>query len=141
MKHPEGWEGQSMRKSVVVASVTVVLTVGAVWAILGWPRQRFDPELLAKLAPANTYFYLSVPNDPERGEEYKRSHLHRLVDHAEVRKFVEPIESMVRDLLKKDDLVNKTTGLTLDEIWALLGGPLGAAVFDVPVESQPMPNV
>jgi hypothetical protein len=130
-----------MRKRIAFMSVAGLLTVGAVWAILAWPSRRLDPDFLAKLAPADAYFYLSIPNDPERTEEFKRSNLHRLIHHPEVQKFVEPIQTMIRDLLKKDDPVGKATGLTLDEIWSLLGGPLGVAVFDVAVESQPMPSV
>src|ERR1043166_3758619 len=113
-----------MRKFFIIMGVSAVVAGGAVWALLSLPGQKPDPELLTKLAPADAYFYLSIPNDPVRAEEYQRSNLHRLVEHPEVRKFVDPIKDAIRDLLKKDDVVTKETGLTLDEIWGLLGGPL-----------------
>lgn len=96
---------------------------------------------LEQILPAETFLYVSVPNAPARGEEYKKSNLNRLVSHAEVKRFVEPIEKMLNKMIDEDQTIVNATGLTFREFWDLLGGPLEIAVFEAAVEGQQMPNI
>lgn len=107
-----------------------------------------DPFLLEKLLPSDTILYLSIPNDPARGEDFRKSNLHNLLNHPEIRFFLEPFERYLAKRKNEDRerpggtepswnrLLQHGIGLTIDELFRLLQGPIGFAVVDLPVNPE-----
>ena len=136
-----------MARRILIALLVPVLALSCSGPDAESPKQ----ELLAGLVPDSTFFYLSIPNDPQREEEYRKSNLHKLVNHPSVKRFIEPLESYVSELIDKDENVKQAAGLSIREFMDLLGGPLVIAVFEVEVPPPPgmpkgmpaqaMPNV
>ena len=103
-----------------------------------------DPFFLEKLLPENTLLYLSIPNNAGVSEDYQKSTLHRLLQHPEVKSFLEPLEAYVAKRRKEEDkwrilgdeTWRKMTGLTLEEIWELARGPIAFAILDLPLNEE-----
>lgn len=112
------------------------------------PQAGPDPHFLERLLPPDALFYLSIPQSPAASEDYARSALARFWEHPEIRAFREPIErwwhkrktepvQFAGEVLPSwNDAVRQEVGLSIDEIWDLLGAPLGFAVLDLPVNEQ-----
>jgi hypothetical protein len=124
------------------------IVLAALLAPLVLPRQAPDPFLLERLLPPNPLLYISVPQSPAVSQDYQKSDLHRFWNHPEVRQFAEPVEAWwkkrktepipVRGQVQPslNELARQAVGLSIDELWELLQGPLAFAVYDVPVNEQ-----
>ena len=109
-------------------------------------QDKPDPFALERLLPPDALFVLSLPRTPAAAKGYDGSELRKLWEHPEVRAFLAPFEAWlekrrtarVPDLAGRpqpsfDELSQQVSGLTLDELWGVLQGPLGVAVYDLPV--------
>jgi len=107
-----------------------------------------DPFLLERVLAPGALLYVSVPQSAAVSEDYKKSNLARLWNHEEIRSFLEPVEKYWKKRKTEpaqvggdaqpplNEMLKQTVGLTIDELWDLLGGPLGFAVYDVPLNEQ-----
>ncbi|HXG62196.1 MAG TPA: DUF2950 family protein [Planctomycetota bacterium] len=112
------------------------------------PQAAPDPHLLERLLPPDVLFYLSIPQSPAASQDYARSGLARFWEHPEIRAFRRPIERWWHRRKTEpvqfagevspswNDSVRQTFGLSIDEIWEILGAPLGFALLDLPVNEQ-----
>lgn len=112
------------------------------------PQAGPDPYLLERLLPPDVLFYLSLPQSPAASEDYARSGLARFWEHPEIRAFRAPVERWWRKRKTEpvqfagevqpswNDAVRQQMGLSIDEIWDLLGAPLGLAILDLPFNEQ-----
>jgi hypothetical protein len=124
-------------------SRAVVLILGI--ASLTMAQEAPDPFLAERILPQNALVFLSIPQSSFLSAEYAKSNLAKLVDHPEIRSFIGPLESWWkrrktlpvqaagRMTPSFNDQIKEMTGLTIDEIWELLQGPLSCAVYDLPV--------
>ncbi len=125
------------------------LAVLAAAASLGIAQERFDPFALERLLPPGALLYLSIPQSPAASEDYATSAVRRFWENDEIRSFKAPIEAWWakrktqavpdpagRPTPSFNETVKGATGLTIDELWSLLGGPLTAAVYDLPLGGQ-----
>ncbi len=118
--------------------------LGAVLAALAVGQGAPDPFLMERLLPQDALLYVSVPQSASLAEDYKKSHLARLVDHPEIRAFTAPVEAWWKKRKNEatatgpswNEMVRESAGLTIDEIRDLLQGPLSFAVYDVPLNEE-----
>lgn len=111
-------------------------------ALLGG-QEPPDPFLTERILSPGALLYLSVPQSPAASEDYAKSHLARLFRNEEVASFLEPLEKWWKRRKTEagadpswNDAVKEFTGFTIDELWDLLGGPLSAAVYDLPLNEE-----
>ncbi len=131
-----------MRSTVRAALLTLAL------ASITLAQDKADPFLPERILPQNALLYLSIPQSASISEDYAKSNLSRLWNHPEVRGFIGSFESWWKKRKTQPTLVGgqampsfndrckAMTGLTIDEIWELLQGPLSFAVYDVPASEQ-----
>lgn len=112
------------------------------------PQAGPDPCLLERLLPPDVLFYLSLPQSPAASEDYARSGLARFWEHPEIQAFRAPVERWWRKRKTEpvqfagevqpswNDAVRQQVGLSIDELWDLLGAPLGFAILDLPLNEQ-----
>jgi hypothetical protein len=100
-----------------------------------------DPFLAERILPQNALVHLAIPQSAFLSGDYAKSNLSRLVNDPEVRPFVASFESWwIRRKTQPaggrpsfNDQVRETIGLTIDEVWGLLQGPLSFSIYDVPM--------
>lgn len=104
-----------------------------------------DPFLLERVLPPDPLFYLSVPQSPRVSRGYRASNLRRFMEHEEVKAFVEPLETWWKKRRSDrgprgepswNDMVKEMVGLTIDELLGLIDGPIGLAVYDIPLHED-----
>lgn len=107
-----------------------------------------DSFLAERVLPQNALAFLSIPQSPATSADYAKSNLAKLVNHPEIKSFLAPFEAWVNKRKNQpapagarpappfNEQSKAVTGLTIDEIWDLLQGPLGFAVYDVPISPQ-----
>ena len=107
-----------------------------------------DSFLAERILPPNALVYLSVPQTAAGSEDYAKSNLAALVNHPEIKSFTGPFESWWKKRKTQpanvggrmepsfNDMAKGMTGLTIDEIWDLLQGPLAFAAYDLPLSDQ-----
>jgi hypothetical protein len=128
----------SARAAVLVLAL-VTLTVA---------QEAPDPFLPERILPQNALAFLSIPQSATISEDYAKSNLAKMVNHPEVKAFTDPLEKWWkkrktqaiqangRVIPSFNEQSKMMTGLTIDEIWDLLQGPLSFAVYDVPMSDQ-----
>jgi hypothetical protein len=131
-----------MRTPVLAALLTGLL------APLAFVQEGPDPFLMERILPPGTLLYLSVPQSPAASEGYLKSNLRAALEHPEVRPFIESFETWWKRRKTEalpaanpqnpswNDVVRNEVGLSIDEIWDLLGGPLAFALYDVPLNEE-----
>ena len=111
------------------------------FASLTLAQEAPDPFLAERILPQNALVHLSIPQSAALSADYEQSNLARLVHDPEVRPFIASLESWwIRRKTQPaggrpsfNDQARETIGLTIDEVWALLQGPLSFSVYDVPM--------
>jgi hypothetical protein len=124
-----------MRLSARSAALLLVL------ASLTLAQEAPDPFLAERILPQNTLVYLSIPQSASISDDYAKSNLSKLINHPEIRAFTGPLENWWKRRKTQpaqgqpslNERSRMMTGLTIDEIWELLQGPLAFAVYDVPL--------
>jgi hypothetical protein len=115
-----------------------------VLASLTLAQEAPDPFLAERILPQNALVYLSIPQSASISDDYAKSNLSKLINHPEVRAFTGPLENWWKKRKTQpaagqpsfNERSKMMTGLTIDEIWDLLQGPLAFAVYDVPMSDQ-----
>jgi len=117
-------------------------------AALSLAQEAPDPFLAEKILPQNALIHLSIPQTAGLADDYAKSNLAKLIQDPEVRPFIASFESWwirrktqpvnVRGRVSPsfNEQARQMTGLTIDELWALLQGPLSFTVYDLPASQQ-----
>jgi hypothetical protein len=117
-------------------------------ASLTLAQEAPDPFLAERILPQNALVFLSVPQSASISEDYAKSNLAKLVNHPEVKSFIAPFEAWLNKRKTQpaqaggratppfNEQSKMMTGLSVDEIWDLLQGPLTFALYDVPLSEQ-----
>ena len=103
-----------------------------------------DPFLMERILPPGALLHLSIPHTAAASEGYTKSNVKRFWEHPEIRGFAAPIEKYVRKRLDEptrtspswNEQAKAVVGLTVDELWGLLQGPLTFTVYDVPATEE-----
>ncbi|MBI3857825.1 MAG: hypothetical protein HY293_19260, partial [Planctomycetes bacterium] len=131
-----------MRLPVRVAALAFTL------ASITIAQEAPDSFLAERILPQNALVYLSLPQSASISDDYAKSNLAKLVNHPEIKSFTGPFEAWwkkrktqpanVRGRMTPpfNEMAKGMTGLSIDEIWDLLQGPLAFAVYDIPMSDQ-----
>lgn len=103
-----------------------------------------DPFLMERVLPPGALLYLAVPQSARLSEDYRQSHLARFLENEEIRPFADSLlkwwkrrkNDGVRGEPSWNELLRQMWGLSIDELWDLLGGPLSLAVYDLPFNEE-----
>lgn len=129
------WYARSAALMFALASLTIA-------------QEAPDPFLPERILGRNALLHLSIPQSASLSGDYAKSNLSKLVNHPEVRGFVasfeswfqkrktQPVQKNGRQEPSWNDMARETIGLTIDEVWELLQGPLTATLYDVPLGEQ-----
>src|SRR5437870_11120184 len=119
-----------MRLLVRAAALVVTL------ATLTPAQDAPDPFLPERILPQNALVYLSIPQSASISDDYAKSNLAKLANHPEIKSFTAPFEAWLKKRKTQPAQAGGRTtppfneqskmmiGLTVDEIWDLLRGPL-----------------
>ncbi|HLY75394.1 MAG TPA: DUF2950 family protein [Planctomycetota bacterium] len=118
-------------------SAAVILAL----ASLSLAQEAPDPFLAERILAQNALIHLSVPQSASISGDYAKSNLAKLLDHPEVRPFIASFESWwkrrktepVANKPSLNDQSREAIGLSIDEVWGLLQGPLSFSLYDVPL--------
>jgi len=117
-------------------------------ASLTLAQESPDPFLAERILPQNALVFLSIPQSASISEDYAKSNLAKLVNNPEMKSFTAPLEAWVKKRKTQptqaggrpgpslNDQAKGMLGLSVDEIWDLLQGPLSFALYDVPLSDQ-----
>lgn len=108
---------------------------------LSLAQEAPDPFLAERILAQNALVHLSLPQTAAIADDYSKSNLHKLIHHPEVRGFVASFETWFHKRKTQpsggqppwNEMAREAIGLTIDEVWDLLQGPLSFTVYDVPV--------
>jgi hypothetical protein len=122
------WTARSMALTLALASLTLA-------------QDAPDPFLPERILPQNALIHLSIPQSPSISDDYAKSNLSKLVNDPEVRPFVASFESWwnrrktmpAGNSPSFNDQAREAIGLSIDEVWDLLRGPLSFTLYDVPM--------
>jgi hypothetical protein len=111
------------------------------FASLSLAQEAPDPFLAERILAQNALIHLSIPQSASISDDYARSNLAKLVNHPEVRPFIASFESWWKrrktqpagDKPSLNDQSREAIGLSIDEVWDLLQGPLSLSLYDVPL--------
>jgi hypothetical protein len=122
------------------------LALALVLGPLAVGQDKPDPFALERLLGPDALFVASLPRTPAAAQGYDGSELRKLWEHPEVRAFLAPFEAWLqsrktqpaadlrgRQMPPFNEMSREFTGLTIDELWDLLQGPVGIAVYDLPM--------
>src|SRR6185295_2056646 len=122
--------------------------LGLALATLTIAQEAPDSFLAERILAPNALLFLSLPQSASITDDYAKSNLAKLVNHPEIKSFTGPLESWWKKRKTQpanvggrmtpsyNEMARQMTGLTIDEIWDLLQGPLSFAVYDVPSSDQ-----
>lgn len=122
--------------------------LGFTLATLTFAQEAPDSFLAERILPPNALLFLSVPQSASITDDYAKSNLAKMVNHPEIKGFTDPLLSWWkkrktqpvnvggRQTPSFNEMSKQTTGLTIDEIWDLLQGPLSIALYDLPLSDQ-----
>src|SRR5436190_7019354 len=121
-------------------SAALVLTL----ASLSLAQEAPDPFLPERILAPNALVHLSVPQSASISEDYAKSNLAKLVNHPEVKGFWDSFNSWWTRRRTQpaggqpsfNDQAKQMIGLTIDEVWDLLQGPLSFSLYDVPMGEE-----
>ena len=131
-----------MRSSLRAAALVLALVTMTV------AQEAPDPFLPERILPQNALVFLSVPQTAGLSDDYAKSNLAKMINHPEVKAFTDPLEKWWkkrktqpvqadgRMMPSFNEQCKMMTGLTVDEIWDVLQGPLSFALYDVPMSDQ-----
>ena len=110
-------------------------------ASLSVAQEAPDPFLPERILGQNALIHLSIPQSASLSDDYAKSNLSKLVNHPEIRPFVASFESWWKRRKTQpaggkpsfNDQAREAIGLSIDEVWDLLQGPLSFSLYDVPV--------
>jgi hypothetical protein len=126
----------------------MAILLAALLAPVAFVQEGPDPFLMERVLPPGAILYLSIPQSPAASEGYLKSNLRAALEHPEVRPFIESFEAWWKRRKTEalpaanpqspswNDAIRNEIGLSIDEIWDLLGGPLAFAVYDVPLNEE-----
>ncbi len=118
------------------------------FAALSLAQDAPDPFLAERILPQNALIHLSIPQSATIADDYAKSNLAKLIQDPEVRPFIasfetwwnrrktQPVNAGGRVTPSFNDQAREMTGLTIDELWGLLQGPLSFTVYDLPASEQ-----
>lgn len=124
------------------------ILLAALLAPVAFVQEGPDPFLMERVLPPGAILYLSIPQSPAASEGYRKSNLRAALEHPEIRPFIDSFETWWKrrktealpaanpQSLSWNDIVRNEIGLSIDEIWDLLSGPLSFAVYDLPLNEQ-----
>jgi len=125
---------------------SAVLLLG--FAALTLAQDVPDPFLAERILPQNALIHLSIPQSAFLADDYSKSNLAKLIQDPEVRPFIasfeswwkrrktQPVQANGRVIPSYNDQARQMIGMSVDELWQLLQGPLSFTVYDVPVSEQ-----
>ncbi|HEV3028004.1 MAG TPA: DUF3352 domain-containing protein, partial [Planctomycetota bacterium] len=110
-------------------------------ASLSLAQEAPDPFLAERILAGNALVHLSIPQSASITDDYATSNLSKLVHHPEVRPFVASFEAWWQRRKTQpaggkpslNDQSREAIGLSIDEVWDLLQGPLSFSLYDVPL--------
>ncbi|RPH48695.1 MAG: hypothetical protein EHM91_03980, partial [Planctomycetota bacterium] len=126
-------------RPVVLVLALVTMTVA---------QEAPDPFLPERILPQNALVFVSIPQSAGLSDDYAKSNLAAMLRHPEVKAFTDPLETWWkkrktqavqangRVIPSFNEQCKMMTGLTVDEIWDALQGPLSFAVYDLPMSDQ-----
>jgi hypothetical protein len=118
------------------------------FAALSLAQDAPDPFLGERILPQNALIHLSIPQTATLADDYAKSNLAKLIQDPEIRPFLasfetwwkrrktQPVQAGGRVIPSYNDQAREVTGLTIDELWGLLQGPLSFTVYDLPASEQ-----
>jgi len=110
-------------------------------ASLSLAQEPPDPFLPERILAQNALVHLSIPQSAFLSDDYAKSNLSKLANHPEVRPFVASFESWWKRRKTQpaggkpsfNDQAREAIGMSIDEVWDLLQGPLSFSLYDVPM--------
>ncbi|HUR38099.1 MAG TPA: DUF2950 family protein, partial [Planctomycetota bacterium] len=125
---------------------SAVLLLG--FAALTLAQDAPDPFLAERILPQNALIHLSIPQSAALADDYAKSNLAKLIQDPEVRPFIasfeswwkrrktQPVQVNGQALPSYNDQARQMLGVSIDELWELLQGPLSFTVYDLPASEQ-----
>src|SRR6185295_8557596 len=108
-------------------------------ATLTFAQEAPDPFLAERILAPNPLVFISIPQTASISDDYAKSNLSKLVNHPEIKSFTDPLEKWWKRRKTQpvgpagqqtpsfNEQSKQMTGLTIDEFWDLLQGPLSFA--------------
>lgn len=118
------------------------------FAALSLAQDAPDPFLAERILPQNALLHLSIPQSASISDDYAKSNLSKLLHDPEVRPFIasfeswwkrrktQPVQVGGRVTPSLNDQAREKIGVSIDELWDLLQGPLSFTVYDLPASQE-----
>jgi hypothetical protein len=118
-------------------SATLILA----FATLCIAQEAPDPFFPEKILAQNALIHLSIPQSAFLSADYAQSNLSKLLNDPEVRPFIASFETWWKRRKTQpaggapsfNDRARQEIGLSIDEVWDLLQGPLSFTMYDGPI--------